>query len=493
LRWFANPLLLYYVDDLIEAFVRLMDTRHSLFLTDRQLELGLANASTKAPAGRNYSWRRLPSIAVSVLRSIRNNSLVSGSSIYLASNILNAGIPFVLLPVLTQYLSPSEYGQVAMFMSLIAALGAVIGLNTVGAANRKVYDRELDKIEMSLFIGGCLQILAVSGTLVFLIMWAFQDRLSAWIGLQAHWLLWAVVASAAGFIIKLRLGQWLVRKQARLYGSYQVSQSLLNMLASLLLVVGFMLGPTGRMTGFLIANLSFAVLALIFLARDGLFRVAWKPAHIKEALVFGVPLIPHATGLFLLTAVDRIVINTELGLAETGIYNVAAQFAAALGIIFDAVNKAFVPWLYERLKRNRLSEKRHIVRLTYTYFAIALLMAAFMFLLGPLAIRLVAGLQYAEAGEVIGWIALGQTFKGMYLMVTNYVFYSKKTGLLSLATISSGLLNIVLLVALVKLLGLVGAGMAFALAMAIRFLLTWRVAQLRYPMPWFSASPSRAI
>jgi len=81
------------------------------------------------------------------------------------------------------------------------------------------------------------------------------------------------------------------------------------------------------------------------------------------------------------------------------------------------------------------------VCLTYAYFAAALLMAGIMFLFGPLIVRLLAGPRYAEAGTVIGWIALGHAFGGMYLMVTNYVFYSKRTGLLSLSTISAGIIN----------------------------------------------------
>lgn len=88
--------------------------------------------------------------------------------------------------------------------------------------------------------------------------------------------------------------------------------------------------------------------------------------------------------------------------------------------------------------------------------------------------------------EVFGWIALGQGFQGMYLMVTNYIFFSKKTGMLSVVSISSGLLNLILLVTLIPILGLQGAAMAFAASMGIRFILVWRVAQRRHSMPWFS-------
>ncbi|HDW3177945.1 TPA: polysaccharide biosynthesis protein, partial [Escherichia coli] len=67
-------------------------------------------------------------------------SLLKISSIYLFSNILNALIPFLLLPILTHNLTPNEYGQVAMFQTLISGVAALTGLNTIGAANRKYYD-----------------------------------------------------------------------------------------------------------------------------------------------------------------------------------------------------------------------------------------------------------------------------------------------------------------------------------------------------------------
>ena len=75
------------------------------------------------------------------------------------------------------------------------------------------------------------------------------------------------------------------------------------------------------------------------------------------------------------------------------------------------------------------------------------------FLIGPWLVTFIAGEEYSRAGEVIGWLALGQGFQGMYLMVTNYIFYSKKTGMLSVVSLSTGLLNLILLIFLVKVLG----------------------------------------
>jgi len=422
-----------------------------------------------------------------VLAKLKGNTFLAGSAVYLFSNVLNAAIPFALLPVLTRYLTPEEYGEVAMFQTLLGALMAFIGLSLHGAAGRKFYDGNLGENDLKEFIGSCLQILAITTALTTAVLLTFQGQFSQWLGLDQKWILLAALVTAGNVITQIRLGQWQVRKKAKSYGALQVSKSLLNVGLSLALVVVFLQGSDGRIVGQGVAVAIFAVLALWLLKRDNLLTVtAWRPDYVKEALKFGVPLIPHVGGMFLLTTVDRFVINSELGLAQAGIYMVAVQFGMALALVFDAVNKAYVPWLFERLKRDNEAEKQQIVRYTYAWYAFILAGAGLSFIVGPGLIVFVAGEQYTGAGEVIGWLVLGQVFQGMYLMVTNYIFYSKRTGLLSVASIFSGLVNFALLVVLVKQIGIVGAAYAFALSMGLRFLLTWLVAQKRHAMPWFN-------
>lgn len=418
------------------------------------------------------------------MAKIYTNSLLTGSATYLFSNILNAAIPFALLPILTRYLNPTEYGEVAMFQTLVAGLAAFTGLSAQGAANRKYFDYGYESTELKDYISACMQILLASSLLIFFVLLIFKKEFSAWLGLSNGWILMATATSAAVFIANIRMGQWQVRKKAIKYSVFQVSQSVSNVILSLYLVVLLRHGADGRIFAQAWVPIFFAGIALIYLQRDKLINLSWHPEFIKEALSFGVPLIPHVAGIFLLNFIDRIIINSKLGLAQTGIYMVAVQLTMAMGIIFDAFNKAYVPWLFERLARNNEFEKQEIVKNTYLYFLGALIMAGIAFMAGPYIVSVIAGDKYRQAGEVIGWLALGQAFNGMYLMVTNYIFYSKKTGLLAGATISSGLINLLLMLSLIKILNLQGAAIAFAISMLVRFLLTWFVAQQKHPMPW---------
>jgi len=195
--------------------------------------------------------------------------------------------------------------------------------------------------------------------------------------------------------------------------------------------------------------------------------------YIKDALKFGIPLVPHIVGIFFLSAIDRILISGKLGIEEAGVYMLGVQLSLGMVVVFDAINKALIPWLFRILSVNDLVKLKKLVRFSYFYFVLLAFLGILSFWIGPLVVNLFAGPQYQQAISVIGWLCLGQAFNGMYLMVTNYLFYAKKTGRLSIITISCGIFNIVLLLIMMKTNGIIGVAMAFSISMCIRFLATW--------------------
>jgi O-antigen/teichoic acid export membrane protein len=428
-----------------------------------------------------------------MFKSKINNSLLSGSAVYLLSNILAAAIPFALLPILTRYLTPAEYGVVAIYQTLLIGLGAFIGISAQGIASVKYCDGLLSKTEFKYFIGNCFLVLIVTNVMAYLFIFIFKGKLSEWLMLETQWLLLSVFVSCSSFVTIIRMSQWQIRKQAKQYGVYLVSQSLINMLLSLLLVVYLRQGAEGRLWILSIMPILYAVIALYLLFKDDLLGFAWRPNYFIEILTFGIPLIPHSVGYFLLSSVDRLVISDELGLTQVGVYMVAVQLVSVMGLVFDAFNNAYVPWLFERLKRNQTVEKKQIVRWTYAYCMALLVVVALAFFWGPPLLILIAGESYISATSVVGWLALGQAFHGMYLMVTNYIFYSKKTGLLSFCTLTSGLINIGLLLVLIPSQGMTGAAIAYAFSQGIKLIMTWLVAQARHPMPWFDFKSTQTI
>lgn len=422
------------------------------------------------------------------------SSFLSSSATYFLSNLAAASLTLLLLPVLTRYLSTSEYGEVAIFQALLIGLSSFIGISAQGAASVKYYEDDFNARDYAIFIGNCFLILGGTIFLSFGLAIVFLSPLSEVLSLAPEWIFLGVIASGCSFIVMIRMGQWQIRKQAKNYGLFQISQSFINIVLSLLLVIGFSAGANGRILALILSPLLFSVLAFYLLKKDKLIEIALKPKDLFQICSFGIPLIPHSVGYFLLSSADRFVINDRFGLAEVGIYMVAVQLVAVMGLLFDAINNAYVPWLFEKLKRNIFSEKKEIVRLTYTYFMMLIFIVTLAFLIGPLLLTWIAGEKYQAAGELVGWLALGQAFSGMYLMVTNYIFFSGRTGLLSLSTLTSGLINISLLILLTSYFDLKGAAIAYSIAMGFKFIFTWYIAHLQYPMPWFSfGQPTESV
>ncbi|WP_338891545.1 lipopolysaccharide biosynthesis protein [Aeromonas rivipollensis] len=410
--------------------------------------------------------------------------LLKRSSIYLLSNILNALIPFFLLPVLTRYLTPDEYGQISMFQILVTGLAALTGLNSIGAANRKYYDNN-EASSLALFNGTCVHILLLSTFFLAVVSFLLSEQLSQWLNIPESWIYFAVVISAANFLIQLRLGQWQIREKAIAFGVMQVSQSIIIMILSLFLIIWLQQGASGRVDALFLTTVIYGLLGLLLLYRERLILLfPLRKSFFKEALDFGIPLIPHVVGVFVLSSVDRFLINRELGIAETGIYMLAVQLSLGMAVVFDAINKALVPWLFRALKDNNPLQLQKVVKFTYIFFIVVFILGCLSFLVGPWVVTWIAGEAYQKAGTVIGWLCLGQAFGGMYLMVTNYLFYEKRTGVLSVLTIFSGLVNIVALLYLIPIKGIEGAAIAYSISMLVRFLGTWFLVSMYSSISW---------
>lgn len=414
------------------------------------------------------------------------SKLFSNAGIYLAANILNAGIPFLLLPILTRVLTPADYGTVAMFGIVLSVFGAFTGLSVHGAIGVRYF--QLEKKELAVYVGACVGILIISTSIIFILVALFGVVLVEVTGVPLDWLLVAVVLSSFQFVGNILLSLWQVSGEAKKYGAFQIAQSLLNATISLVLILVVGMAWEGRVLGQTVAVMMFGVVALWWLYKEDLLVLSssWR-SHSMDALKFGVPLIPHVIGGLLIIAADRFIIVSMLDVSQAGIYMVALQVGQALGLVTVSFNNAYAPWLMKNLSNPTEALRITIVRGTYLYFVIVFMAATVFGLLVPLFLDYLVGESFRAAGELVIYIALGFAFGGCYYMVTNYVFFESKTKILAFVTFVSGMVNIPLMFIFVEHNGIAGAGQAFMLTHALMFVGTWWLAQKVHPMPWLKA------
>lgn len=412
-----------------------------------------------------------------------NRKLISNAGIFVFSNILNASIPFLLLPILTRVLTPEDYGIVAMFAIFLTLTSAFVGLSVNGAINVQYF--KLESNEFTEYVTSCLMLLVASAVTVFLIVFLIGGYFEEIIGLPYKWMLVAVLVSFFQFFISILLTIWIVTGSAIKYGSVQISQTALNAVLSLFFIIILGFSWEGRVLGQTIAIVFFGLLALLMIYKSGYLKYPKNATiYIKDALKFGIPLIPHSIGAFVIYSADRVVISNLLDASAVGVYMVGLQLGQAMGLIADSYNKVYSPWLMKNLSGESVN-KKNLVFYTYLSMLLILLAGLTWAIVANLLLPFLVGKEFQKSSALIIYMSLGFSLTGLYYLVTNYIFYTGHTKFLAIITFFCGFMNIPLTYYLVKFYGITGAAIAFFVIQFLFFVLTWILAAKVFPMPWF--------
>jgi len=415
-------------------------------------------------------------------RRVYRSALFQAAGIYSTTNAINSAIPFLMLPILTRYLSPQDYGIVAMYGVLLGIVSAFTGLSIQGAIGRQYFER--DQIKFPKYITNCLYILIVSSIVTGIFLWCCSDVISKATDFPSSWLWAVVVVAVCQFMTLIVLTLWQVQVKPIVYGSFQILLTITNIGITILLVVWLNMNWQGRVLAQVFTFIIFAVIAGLLLLRGNWLSRGFESGYVKKALSFGVPLIPHTLGALVICMTGRILITNMVGISDTGIYTVGTEIGMAIGMLQNSFNQAWVPWLFERLKIGDVEVKQRIVKITYLYNLLILIAALILSYVAPFLLKHLVGKEFIGASKYVLWIALGYAFNGMYKMVAGYIFYVQKTYILAWITFFTALLNLVLSYILIRINGPLGAAQGTMVAFLISFILTWILSAKVYEMPW---------
>jgi len=206
-------------------------------------------------------------------------------------------------------------------------------------------------------------------------------------------------------------------------------------------------------------------------------------------LSYCLPLLPHGLSIWVRSGVDRIYLTHFFGESETGLYATGFQFALLISFVTLSFNNAYVPYLYKNLSLEDQTQliifKKKIVRFTYLYLFGLVLFCLLMIGVSLFIIQYFLSKNYIDAQKYIPGIMVSQVFQGMYLMVVNYIFYTKKTKELAIITFSCSIFQVIASYFFIKYLGGMGAVYSTILVSFIICISVWWYSNKVYPMPWF--------
>ena len=431
-------------------------------------------------------WPR-PARRPSHLKRLQSVGFLKTSGVYFAGSVVNGFAFLAFVPVFTRYLSPADYGIVATATVLTSFCVVLQGFNAFGLIARTYFDHDPHQL-VRLVSTACWTALAMS-LLVFLVLAWGGSWVARWTDFPANWL---PVIVALGFLTVVQTNyQSLLqaRKEPWRYVLNQTTGTVLAIGLSLWLVVGLGWNWQGRLLGMLLGAAAIGAICFFGLGiRLKLLRFTWSSAAMGQLLRFGIPLIPHVLGGWVMTMSARLYLNNMASIADTGLFSLAFNLAAPLTMMVGALNNTYYPWLFGKLSDPSSMDAVRLCRGLLIAAGLLLTSGVIFGLLAVQALPYIAGPEFQSAGPYVFWLCLTAAVSGVYFIFGNFVVYSKKTWLMTWrADFLGGLALLVLCPLLILWIGPVGAAVASFLGYVVTTAGCIIAARKAHPMPWGEA------
>lgn len=407
--------------------------------------------------------------------------------VYATSDGISKAIPFVVLPIIANYLTTAEFGLVMNYSVFVQFFGAIIGFSTQSNLNVHYYKTEDKKrllsnlvaTNMLLFLGSIIFVLAARGII--------EEKTE----IGGIWQILALVNAFGNRLFinlttKLRLDEKPV-----LFGKIQLSQSVTSASLSILFVIVLSWSWQGRIFSLLITAVTMGAIAIAYLMRrkELSFKVLKRP-DIVENIKYGLPLLPHTMASWLRSGMEKILISDQLGNAMNGVFSMGTILVSIFTLINNAFFSAFSPYLFKRMseaeKNPEVEEevKIDLVRKSYAYMGVWIFFLAIGYFVARVFILYALKEEYHETLEFLPYLVVALFFGGFYNVMFGYVLYFKKNLIIGGITMSAAVIHVLTSYFFLKEVGLIGVAYSKIIVNIFIGTSITIVAYRLYPMPW---------
>lgn len=413
----------------------------------------------------------------------RLQELASDSVTYGLSGILRQAIGFFLLPLYTSYLTPEDYGVLAL-LALISML--FLPLADLGMSNAifRRFNTEKNRNERLQVVNtGLISIIVASVLLV--ITGIVCAAPLAWFlyGKQVHVELVKLTLIGACFDSIAQIPKVILRadRRVRVAAGLNILSLLANILMTISLVVGLNMGVRGAVLANLGGSLFSMLLQFLFVLKTIRFlfdRVVWR-----AMLSYGFPFLPHRLLSLGLTQFGVYMISHMLGAGEVGLYSIATRVVLPLQMVIGSVQRAWVPFKFQ-IHAEEAEPEPFFRSITTYYVAMTTFLWLGVSLWGPEVIRLMTSTEFHAAIPLVPLVALVPFTQGLYFMLGTGIELSDNTKPMPIVSFFGFVAVAIGAFLLIPLMNAYGAALATSAGWAVMTAVIYTISQRRIQIPY---------
>jgi O-antigen/teichoic acid export membrane protein len=395
--------------------------------------------------------------------------------IYGLSNGLKSLVPFIMLPILTTYISAEGVGLLSLIETSILFIAPFILLNIEAGISVEYF--KLEKKHLTQYVSNGFLLSVSSFVVIQLLFYFAHSFISQTLGLPQKFVLLLPVFVILRLIPTVLLVLFQAKQKSFNYLFFSLFQTVFDFALSGLFIILWKQGYLGRLQGTYIAFFISSIIGFWFIYKMGYLKWEYSKTSIQKIIKFGIPLIPHAIGGTIIAMSDRYFISIFQNNSEVGLYTVSYQIAALMLLFSLSVNQAWSPILFDLLNKK---EFKSIEKFTGLLFFSFVFIGFVVYLTYDFIFQLLIDPSFYEAKKYVPLLLLGFIFQSIYFLFANFIFYSKKTQVLALITFSGAILNLILNYILIKDYGVIGVAYSTAITWFLFMLVTIIIVKLKF-------------
>ena len=389
-------------------------------------------------------------------------NLIRSTFTYGIGDVLLFGISYlVMIPLLTHYLSPEEYGAVATLNTLSVFLVAALQIGLPSAAFRFWYMQKSRERQRAYMTGIWLTSVVLAAVLVAALLFLGRPLWDRWI-LRASfdefapYIVWGafcqvLIAFKSVILRALDRSRWFIM--------LDITQFIVMLTMVWFQVVVLHAGVIGQVKGVFYTQVVFALIsAVIVLCTCGI-RVSRE--GVGRSVVFALPVFVTGIVSLMATRSTILIAQNYVSAAAVGILALGMQIGAMVQLAATSFEKAWQPFLYSRDPEHARTSLRAILDLAAPAYTLA---AMFLALFAPELIGLASSPAYASAWVIVGIAAFGALFVALSSIVNGGLYYATRSGASLLVTSLAAATNVLLCWLLIPRWGISGAALATTLS-----------------------------
>jgi O-antigen/teichoic acid export membrane protein len=406
--------------------------------------------------------------------------VIKDSAIYGSASVLARGISILLIPLYTRVLDPAAFG-ISDIISTSVALASLVLTLEISQGVMRFFPAARAPEDEDLYASSSFWFVVASHLLFIFLMFPFTETLSdLFFQTPAYGDFFRIALVTLLFYSLNVLTSILLR--AKLlpvhFSAVNFTFILSSSLSTVLFVLVYRMGVVGILWGNALGYGLAAGLGLFLVRKNLLKRVDLR--RLNELISFSAPLIPSSLGYFAMLYVNRFIINYALSVNDVGLYTIAYRLMFPVNLIMNSISSSLTPLIYNRYQATETPAE--LARIFRLLSASSLLTILALSLFSTEILYVMATPDYYNAAKLLPWMAISAVLAGMNLFAPG-LFIAKKTRVVSIINIASGLLNIGFSYLLITVMGLMGGALATAFSFLVNFAASMFFSQKHYYIP----------